>query len=738
MRNIIRFVPILLALIAQPLVAEERHQSYVSYDDGDAYVLQSGDDRQIEARVNLPVFPGDEVRTGRRGRIEMRLADGNIVALDRNSVLRFEAIRDAYESDDEQTIAMLDEGQVIVHRLSWSDTALRLDSRNASYVSKRQAIFSLESDGRGNDVVSVFEGTVEVRTEDDTDTLRAGEQAKVDPDGIYSSATLVRDGTTDFERWYLERSDRYSRRSSRYLGSRFAYYDYELDSYGSWVYVNDYNNWVWRPRVGAGWRPYYHGRWHHGIGGALTWVSDEPWGWMPYHYGRWAYSGMYGWVWIPGSYYSPAWVYWAYGPSYIGWVPAGWYECYRPYYNYWQYRPTLSVGLGFHGRVRFEGIDLGGWTFIDSNTLLSTRADRAALTTDAIRDRFIRGGGAATVSSTPARFGRDEIKDPAAAVGVIARGGGIGGGTGRGGSGSLADLTEFIRRDPELPSTVRDRIRRPGTETAASQPGRGASTSVRGGGSASVPDRAVVPRDRGGATSPRTPASGTVIDRTPRGEGSPRSGATPDRPRSSTPGTIDRTPREGSPRQVDRPRDQGTTPSRGTDSRSGEPSRRPRNDESEPSRETPKSDWRSRPVRSGGESGETSTRPRSGRDSSEADSTPRRVIDRIGGVRMERSGSDSDRPRAGESSRPRSTETARPRSSEGRGSRESSVDRSPSRSERSSGSSGSTRSSASSGSSRSSGSSGSSRSSGSSSGSSRSSGSSKSSSDSSKGSSKNN
>src|SRR5205085_236123 len=179
--------------------------------------------------------------------------------------------------------------------------------------------------------------------------------------------------------------------------------------------------------------------------------------WVPYHYGRWAYDAFYGWVWMPGNGYSPAWVYWSYGSNYVGWAPSGWWDCYKPYYN-WCYRPYShdgqSAGYGFYGRVRTADMDLRPWTFVNPNQMVSTRIDRAALTTDVIKDRLARSGdGFTTVGNTAARFTRTELKDPNAAVNVIARRGfGGGSGTGKDGPGSstVADVTPFIRRDPDL------------------------------------------------------------------------------------------------------------------------------------------------------------------------------------------------------------------------------------------------------------------------------------------------
>jgi hypothetical protein len=92
-----------------------------------------------------------------------------------------------------------------------------------------------------------------------------------------------------------------------------------LQPYGDWVEVGNYGR-VWRPRVAAGWRPYYYGRWEWTNEGWF-WVSDEPWGWAAYHYGRWAYDPYYGWLWVPGYEWAPAWVSWRVSGEAVGWAP---------------------------------------------------------------------------------------------------------------------------------------------------------------------------------------------------------------------------------------------------------------------------------------------------------------------------------------------------------------------------------------------------------------------------------
>ncbi|MDB5000064.1 MAG: hypothetical protein JWR76_1141 [Mucilaginibacter sp.] len=97
------------------------------------------------------------------------------------------------------------------------------------------------------------------------------------------------------------------------------FYD-QLSPYGAWVSDPNYGD-VWVPDVNGDFRPYVtNGHWVLTEYGN-TWVSDYPWGWATFHYGRWHYDDYYGWEWIPGNDWAPAWVSWRNGNGYYGWAP---------------------------------------------------------------------------------------------------------------------------------------------------------------------------------------------------------------------------------------------------------------------------------------------------------------------------------------------------------------------------------------------------------------------------------
>jgi len=134
-------------------------------------------------------------------------------------------------------------------------------------------------------------------------------------------------------------------------GDYQVFYD-ELAPYGQW-YNDPQYGFVWAPRAGRDFRPYYsNGYWQMTPYGNM-WVSGYAWGWAPFHYGRWAMSNMFGWVWIPGSEWGPAWVTWRQGGGYYGWAPMG---------------PGISINISFGSNYYTPD---PWWTFIPCGHIYS-------------------------------------------------------------------------------------------------------------------------------------------------------------------------------------------------------------------------------------------------------------------------------------------------------------------------------------------------------------------------------
>ena len=107
-----------------------------------------------------------------------------------------------------------------------------------------------------------------------------------------------------------------------YDGMEFSFNDfYEvLAPYGQWI-EDGQLGYVWSPDVDVNFRPYFSKGFWAMTDFGNTWVSEYQWGWAVFHYGRWTYDSYYGWLWVPGQDWGPAWVSWRSGVGVFGWAP---------------------------------------------------------------------------------------------------------------------------------------------------------------------------------------------------------------------------------------------------------------------------------------------------------------------------------------------------------------------------------------------------------------------------------
>jgi hypothetical protein len=142
------------------------------------------------------------------------------------------------------------------------------------------------------------------------------------------------------------------------FGISFGAFYSSLEPQGEWISLES-GYYAWRPsHVAREWRPYMFGRWVWTADG-WYWASDEPWGWAVYHYGRWFYDDYYGWVWVPGYDWAPAWVEWRYSGDVVGWAPLSPYAIF-----------SVGVGITYHHAWVTPGFY---WRFVGTRYLCEER-----------------------------------------------------------------------------------------------------------------------------------------------------------------------------------------------------------------------------------------------------------------------------------------------------------------------------------------------------------------------------
>lgn len=353
----------LLVLTAAPAAAAEHDGSYgyLRVVEGPATLIQSGTDDRESAEINQPVLAGDRLQVPARSRVEIMLADRNIVRLDGGSELLLERLASSPDTNDRATVLRLLEGnlQLVVLQESYGEELPRVETPNATIYVQHYGVFRVTADRGGWSELVVRRGKAEVVTERGSQVVRADEEAIIEGERLAAIDVRPASGFDALERWSKYLDEEYASADLRHVDDNLRYAAAPLSRHGSWLSIEGRP--YWRPVVTAGWRPYWHGRWAYTPSG-LTWVSYEPWGWVPYHYGSWDYIPAYGWVWAPGYRYSPAWVYWHWGSSYAGWCPTGYYTRY--------YGSRFGVGFGFHSGV--YGYAGGPWSYYDHWTFVPT------------------------------------------------------------------------------------------------------------------------------------------------------------------------------------------------------------------------------------------------------------------------------------------------------------------------------------------------------------------------------
>jgi hypothetical protein len=594
-RNLVRvgFALGLLALAAAPAAAD-RDESYGYFRaiDGSATLIQAGSGTRTPAEINQPVMAGDRILVPGSARVEIVLPDRNILRLDGGTEVTLEQLAASPDRDDPNTVLRLHDGNLLLTVLadSLGDQLPRVDTPNASVYPQAYGTYRVTSSQDRWTEVTVRRGKAEVVTDERDGDDRGGEIVRADEtaivDGERHASVEVESAASydNLERWadHLEDEARYASTNDDYLDDNLRYQAAPLARYGGWISVGGRS--YWRPRVAVGWQPYSQGRWAYTPAG-LTWVSYEPWGWVPYHYGSWDYLPSYGWVWQAGRTWAPAWVYWYWGPSYVGWCPTGYYTSYyRDSYSYFRH--------GVYGWAGGSWDHWNHWTFVNTDYFRGYRngyrngywdgrrdgrhddwnVGRYAVPIDELRRHGPLDRGIVTTDTRPLR--PDTWDDPRHAIRVLTEGPGgrprynEAGGAAPAGGGELPDVTPFIERRRELPAGVVRTViadRNDGQTGGDQAGGARPRTGTRGDGGSVGQTRGSEPRG-GISVIPTDPSTDRRGGGTPRDRVTPR-GSTPDvqvgertrggAPRPEAGGGVESQPRVRIPRETTQQGGQG-------------------------------------------------------------------------------------------------------------------------------------------------------------------------------------
>lgn len=345
-RRSIALISVAFVCLAAPSFAQDPSPdatpAHISFVDGP--VILERDGRPDDSPGSMPLLAGDRIRT-QGGRAEILFADGSALHVDTHTVVDFQSDEVVRLLEGRIRLSIAGQARGLAYRVDapggWVDIAESGEYR----------IAVLRDQGAPQVELAVLRGGAELVNENGRSFVRAGERAFARADAQPSAPYVFNSAAWDaFDRWSEARRDQRLGISAEYLPSDVRPYSAAFDTYGYWRHEPVYGR-VWYPRVHAGWRPYYHGRWVSLRPYGWTWISADPWGWPTHHYGRWGFSSG-AWFWIPGRRWGAAWVSWAHAPGYISWCPLGWND--RPVFSF--------ININIFGGRRYDRWH--GWSVV--------------------------------------------------------------------------------------------------------------------------------------------------------------------------------------------------------------------------------------------------------------------------------------------------------------------------------------------------------------------------------------
>jgi len=364
----------------------------IKNDGKDPLIFREGVEKPEIAAMNLPLGPGDTIRTSDERRCEIQFDNATILRLDTNTELKIETIlAQSLSSMNKLSNLVLRRGRIyVMYKQYNSKEMFQVITPNTAVKLRHDTVATIgyKEDNSYTDV-QVEYGKASV--------LFGPEGEKQQEKTVYKSErfTVLKDNTflfgetmafTDFDAWckainkdFLDLHKGVSTlpKPIQRLPKAVFYFAQTFGNlYGEWVY-DDFYGYVWRPFYNdyypwGSWQPYFYGRWS-AYGGQMYWVPEEPWGWVPYHLGVWQWDDKRGWYWLPGSAFAPAWVDWAFfSGSYFAWRP--W-----TLWDWMYYDKMMFYGYGFFDSyydwpMVYRDSYPGVWTGDGSNQTASKQA----------------------------------------------------------------------------------------------------------------------------------------------------------------------------------------------------------------------------------------------------------------------------------------------------------------------------------------------------------------------------
>ncbi|HOW85098.1 MAG TPA: FecR domain-containing protein [Candidatus Aminicenantes bacterium] len=371
------------------------HISYIDPAPGgaDPSVLRQAAAGPEPGGLNVPIGPGDTVRTSPGRRCEIQFDSGTIVRLDYDTEVKVETIlARSLSSLEELSVLSLARGRLyVMYKQYGRQEMFQVLTSNAAVKLKHNSVALVSAAPDGTTEAQVRYGRAGLLFGPSADslqdrTVRKGQRLIVLADHQSELAAALEESA--FETWNKDVNARFEElhegltalpKPIQKLPPAVFYFAQAYGNrYGQWIW-DDLYGYVWSPyidngRYPWGWSPYYYGRWSYAAG-QMFWVPEEPWGWVPYHLGVWQWDKKRGWFWVPGSTFAPAWVAWDFYFGYACWRPWGLFDWFDDPYMYGSDPAWMTSFRYFGGAWNYDWL-LGraGGTTVPNRTVIRREA----------------------------------------------------------------------------------------------------------------------------------------------------------------------------------------------------------------------------------------------------------------------------------------------------------------------------------------------------------------------------
>lgn len=346
-----------------PEINREVYFGHISYseienDDNDPVVFGENSLKPEKAVLNLPLGPGDTIKTFSGRRCEVQFDTGTLLRLDYDTEVKIETIlAPSLSSRRKLTNLVLKAGRIyLMYKRYNRPEIFQVITSNTAVKLNHKTVVLMDVDPFGQTYVQVYEGKLDILFGPDEESTRKHKLKKsnrviITQENMLQVAKI--DKEQEFELWNQHMNENFPEMHEGksflpqpiqklppavfYFAQRYS------NRYGEWYWHNLYG-YVWRPYYNdvypwGNWSPFVYGQWRE-MNSQLFWVPQEKWGWVPYHLGIWTWDKQKGWLWIPGDAFAPAWVAWNfyYGSGFFSW---------RPLYLWdWSFTQGFSAAYG--------------------------------------------------------------------------------------------------------------------------------------------------------------------------------------------------------------------------------------------------------------------------------------------------------------------------------------------------------------------------------------------------------